>query len=472
MKYHTKHLNVDSVCKIQMPLQQTNAYIVYIDISIRAWKIVWTHPSRRTSNNLPQIKPCTNSTPRFVAGSGSGVPGGGETKNKSQKKIAGFFQKMKKYWSKFRSIKNTNRIDMQYVVAKLCFRTQVSCKYTHTCNQTTRQTSVMQNRIWTWTPPKKKNATSNTAIDMLLTQMPCHPGQTTLINKKTKFPQCPFHGTQVSSMFNLVFASDWYKFRHQKATLSNYSTGQHASKWSMHGPSDWRMAIWKAHIQIAGGTSMPECLQTQTKPASTPRIEEHASFSGRDLRPCHHRIGRAKSVPTWEKESISIFKLRAKSLRPRANCEKMTGKPSFGDLSRKPLGPCPCMFSNPSPLSQRCLRTSVSILWQRQAENLPKTSRLEGAAKRKSQTAQCLCTDVVQSSKLTLSSTRVYLLARVSVCAVLVWQIMTRKLSRHFSQSWPNHNIYRAEAVFFLEWKDLRWKGIFNSFWGRPKIKG
>lgn len=132
MKYHTKHLNVDSVCKIQMPLQQTNAYIVYIDISIRAWKIVWTHPSRRTSNNLPQIKPCTNSTPRFVAGSGSGVPGGGETKNKSQKKIAGFFQKMKKYWSKFRSIKNTNRIDMQYVVAKLCFRTQVSCKYTHT----------------------------------------------------------------------------------------------------------------------------------------------------------------------------------------------------------------------------------------------------------------------------------------------------------------------------------------------------
>lgn len=88
-----------------MPLQQTNAYIVYIDISIRAWKIVWTHPSRRTSNNLPQIKPCTNSTPRFVAGSGSGVPGGGETKNKSQRKIAGFFQKMKKYWSKFRSIK-------------------------------------------------------------------------------------------------------------------------------------------------------------------------------------------------------------------------------------------------------------------------------------------------------------------------------------------------------------------------------
>lgn len=53
-------------------------------------------------------------------------------KNKSLKKIAGFFQKMKKYWSKFRSIKNTNRIDMQYVVAKLCFRTQISCKYTHT----------------------------------------------------------------------------------------------------------------------------------------------------------------------------------------------------------------------------------------------------------------------------------------------------------------------------------------------------
>ena len=78
----------------------------------------------------------------LFAGSGSGVPGGGETKNKSQKQIAGFFQKMKKYWSKFRSIKNTNRIDMQYVVAKLCFRTQVSCKYTHTCNQTTRQTSV------------------------------------------------------------------------------------------------------------------------------------------------------------------------------------------------------------------------------------------------------------------------------------------------------------------------------------------
>ena len=93
------------------------------------------------------------------------------------------------------------------------------------------------------------------------------------------------------------------------------------------------------------------------------RIEEHTSFSGRDLRPCHHRIGRAKSVPTWEKESISIFKLRAKSLRPRANCEKMTGKPSFGDLSRKTAWPLPLHVLEPLPSVPKVpIRTSVSIL--------------------------------------------------------------------------------------------------------------
>lgn len=138
--------------------------------------------------------------------------------------------------------------------------------------------------------------------------------------------------------------------------------------------------------------------------------------------------------------------------RPSATCQENR------------FAPAPACSWTPPLCPQGAIRTSVSILWQRQAENLPKTSRLEGAAKRKSQTAQCLCTDVVQSSKLTLSSTRVYLLARVSVCAALVWQIMTRKLSRHFSQSWLN----RAEAVFF--WNGRTWGEKVSSIHRKNKV--
>lgn len=169
-----------------MPLQQTNAYMkykysIYIYIYLSTYGKLFEHTqvgvlaiTFRKSNHVQ-----TRRLDLLLALDPGYLEAEKQKINHIYKKLPFSFKKNRIIDRNFAvSGKNTNRINMQYVVSKLCFRAPVLCMFheIHTCTHThghthTHATKRPAKRLSCrieFGPgplPKERNATPNTAID-------------------------------------------------------------------------------------------------------------------------------------------------------------------------------------------------------------------------------------------------------------------------------------------------------------------